>query len=104
QLVSSSRAAIDEAVRLGVTDRDRVGVMGHSHGALMTATLLAHSDLYRAGIARSGAYNHTMRPFGFQNERRTLWTAPETYVRLSPVMHAPSINEPLLLIHGEVDQ
>jgi dipeptidyl aminopeptidase/acylaminoacyl peptidase len=104
QLVLSAQSAVDKAVDLGVTDRDRVGIMGHSHGALMTATLLAHSDIFRAGIARSGAYNHTMRPFGFQNERRTLWQAPETYTKLSPVMFAPSINEPLLLIHGEVDQ
>jgi len=70
----------------------------------MTATILAHSDLCRAGIARSGAYNHTMRPFGFQSERRTLWQAMDNYIRLSPVMHADKINEPLLIIHGEVDQ
>lgn len=104
QLVASAEAAIDKAVELGVTDRERVGIMGHSHGGLMTATLLAHSDLFRSGIARSGAYNHTMRPFGFQYERRTLWQAMDTYIRLSPVMHANKINEPLLLIHGEADQ
>ena len=104
QLISSAKAAIDEAVRLGVTDPDRVGIGGHSHGGLMTATLLAHSDLFRAGIARSGAYNHTMRPFGFQSERRTLWAAPEIYVKLSPVMHADKLKEPILLIHGEEDQ
>ncbi len=104
QLVADAQAAVDKAVEIGVTDRDRVGIMGHSHGALMTATLLAHSDLFRAGIARSGAYNHTIRPFGFQGERRTLWQAPETYVRISPLMHADRINEPLLLIHGEADQ
>jgi dipeptidyl aminopeptidase/acylaminoacyl peptidase len=104
QLVSSAEAAIGKAVELGVTDPERVGVMGHSHGGLMTATLVAHSDLFRAGIARSGAYNHTMRPFGFQSERRTLWEAMDNYIRLSPVMHADKINEPLLLIHGEADQ
>ena len=104
QLVSSAKAAIDEAVRIGVTDPDRVGVGGHSHGGLMTATLLAHSDLFRAGIARSGAYNHTMRPYGFQNERRTLWQAMDTYIRLSPVMHADKLKEPILIIHGEEDQ
>jgi dipeptidyl aminopeptidase/acylaminoacyl peptidase len=104
QLVSSAEAAIDEAVRLGVTDPERIGVGGHSHGGLMTATLLAHSDLFRAGIARSGAYNHTMRPFGFQSERRTLWDALDVYVRLSPVMHADRLKEPILLIHGADDQ
>ncbi len=104
QLVASAEAAVAKAVEMGVTDPDRVGVMGHSHGGLMTATLLAHSDIFRAGIARSGAYNHTMRPFGFQSERRTLWQAMDNYVRLSPVMHAPKINEPILIIHGEVDQ
>ena len=104
QLVAAADAAVAKAVEMGIADPDRVGVMGHSHGALMTATLLAHSDTFRAGIARSGAYNHTMRPFGFQGERRTLYQAMDTYVRLSPVMHAPKVNEPLLIIHGEADQ
>jgi len=103
QIVANARAAIDKAVELGVTDRDRVGVMGHSHGALMTANLLAWSDLFRAGVARSGAYNHTLRPFGFQNERRTLYQATDTYLKLSPLLHADRIHEPLLIIHGERD-
>jgi dipeptidyl aminopeptidase/acylaminoacyl peptidase len=104
QLVANAKAALDKAVELGVTDPERVGVAGHSHGALMTANLLAYSDLFRAGIARSGAFNHTMRPFGFQNERRTYWQARDTYVKLSPVLQADRIDEPLLLIHGELDQ
>jgi dipeptidyl aminopeptidase/acylaminoacyl peptidase len=103
QIIANAKAAIDKAVELGVTDRDRVGVMGHSHGALMTANLLAWSDLFRAGVARSGAYNHTLRPFGFQNERRTLYQAPETYLKLSPLVHADKIDEPLLIMHGERD-
>jgi dipeptidyl aminopeptidase/acylaminoacyl peptidase len=104
QIVANAKAAIDKAVELGVADPERVGVGGHSHGALMTANLLVYSDLFRAGIARSGAYNHTMRPFGFQNERRTFWQARDTYIKLSPVLQADKINEPLLLIHGELDQ
>jgi dipeptidyl aminopeptidase/acylaminoacyl peptidase len=103
QLNGNAKAAIEKAVGLGVTHPDRVGIAGHSHGAFMTANLLAHSDLFRAGIARSGAYNHTIRPFGFQTERRTLFEAPESYIRLSPALHADEINEPLLLIHGEED-
>lgn len=103
QLVSSAKAAIDKAAELGVTDPNRVGVMGHSYGAFMTANLLAHSDLFKAGVARSGAYNRTLTPFGFQSERRTLWEAPETYMRVSPFMYADKINEPLLLIHGVDD-
>jgi dipeptidyl aminopeptidase/acylaminoacyl peptidase len=86
-----------------VTDRDRVGVGGHSYGAFMTANLLAHSDLFRAGIARSGAYNRTLTPFGFQNERRTLWEASEVYAKMSPFQHAHTIRAPLLLIHGAAD-
>ena len=104
QIVANAKAAIDKAVELGVTDPERVGVGGHSHGALMTANLLIYSDLFRAGIARSGAYNHTMRPFGFQNERRTYWQARDTYIKLSPVLQADKLNEPILLIHGEIDQ
>lgn len=99
----SAKAAIDKAVELGVTDPDRVGVGGHSYGAFMTANLLAHSDLFKAGIARSGAYNRTLTPFGFQSERRTLWEAPELYIKVSPFMFAHKINEPILLIHGEAD-
>jgi dipeptidyl aminopeptidase/acylaminoacyl peptidase len=103
QIVASAQAAIDKAVELGVTDRNRVGAGGHSYGAFMTANLLAHSDLFKAGIARSGAYNRTLTPFGFQSERRTLWEAPEMYLRVSPFISAHKIKEPILLIHGEAD-
>jgi dipeptidyl aminopeptidase/acylaminoacyl peptidase len=103
QLVASAKAAIDEGVRLGVVDRDRVAVMGHSYGAFMTANLLAHSTLFKAGIARSGAYNRTLTPFGFQNEDRTYWQAPEVYYKMSPFSYADKIKTPILLIHGEAD-
>ncbi len=103
QIVMSAKAAIDKATEMGVTDPERVGVGGHSYGAFMTANLLAHSDLFRAGIARSGAYNRTLTPFGFQNERRTIWEAPELYLKVSPFMYASKINEPVLMIHGEAD-
>jgi dipeptidyl aminopeptidase/acylaminoacyl peptidase len=103
QIVMSAKAAIDKATELGVTDPERVGVGGHSYGAFMTANLLAHSDLFRSGIARSGAYNRTLTPFGFQNERRTIWEAPELYIKVSPFMVANRINEPILFIHGEAD-
>jgi dipeptidyl aminopeptidase/acylaminoacyl peptidase len=103
QITASAEAAIDKAVEMGVTDRERVGVGGHSYGAFMTANLLAHTDLFRAGIARSGAYNRTLTPFGFQSERRILWEAPEMYIKVSPFMQAHRIKEPILLIHGEAD-
>jgi dipeptidyl aminopeptidase/acylaminoacyl peptidase len=103
QIVASAQAAIDKGVEMGVVDRNRVGVGGHSYGAFMTANLLAHSDLFRAGVARSGAYNRTLTPFGFQAERRTLWEAPEVYRQVSPFMFAHQINEPILLIHGAAD-
>lgn len=103
QLIASMWAAIHEGVRRGVVDSTRVGVGGHSYGAFMTANLLAHSNLFRAGIARSGAYNRTLTPFGFQNEERTYWQAPDVYNRMSPFMNASTIDEPLLLIHGMAD-
>jgi dipeptidyl aminopeptidase/acylaminoacyl peptidase len=103
QLVASAQAAIDKLVELGVGDRNRVGVGGHSYGAFMTANLLAHSDLFKAGIARSGAYNRTLTPFGFQAEPRTFWEAPEIYNRMSPFNYAHQIKEPILLIHGTHD-
>ncbi len=103
QLVSNAAAAIDYAVARGVTDRERVAVGGHSYGAFMTANLMAHSDLFAAGIARSGAYNRTLTPFGFQAEERTFWESPEVYLRMSPFVNADKINEPLLIIHGDAD-
>ena len=103
QLVASAKAAVDEMVRRGVAKPGHIAVGGHSYGAFMTAHLLAHSDLFATGIARSGAYNRTLTPFGFQNEQRTLWEAPEIYAQISPFMHAHKINEPILLIHGEAD-
>ena len=103
QIVMSAKAAIDKAVEMGVTDRDRVGVGGHSYGAFMTANLLAHCDLFRAGIARSGAYNRTLTPFGFQSERRTFWEAEDIYLKMSPFVYADKIKAPILLVHGEAD-
>ncbi len=103
QIVDSAKAAIDKGVEMGVVDPDRVGVGGHSYGAFMTANLLAHSDLFRAGIARSGAYNRTLTPFGFQGERRSFWEATKLYTDISPFFYANKINEPILLIHGEAD-
>jgi dipeptidyl aminopeptidase/acylaminoacyl peptidase len=103
QLVADAKAAIDKAVEMGVTDRERVAVGGHSYGAFMTANLLAHSNLFRAGIARSGAYNRTLTPFGFQTERRTIWEAPDIYLKMSPFLSANKIKAPMLMIHGEAD-
>lgn len=103
QVVAGARAAVKKVVEMGVADPERLGVGGHSYGAFSTANLLAHSDLFKAGVARSGAYNRTLTPFGFQNEDRTLWEAPDTYIRMSPFMYANKINEPILIIHGEAD-
>jgi dipeptidyl aminopeptidase/acylaminoacyl peptidase len=103
QLVASAQAAVDYAVNAGIADRARIGVGGHSYGAFMTANLLAHSDIFAAGVARSGAYNRTLTPFGFQNETRTFWEAPSVYARMSPFWHAHKVKEPILLIHGELD-
>ncbi len=103
QVVAAARAAIETLDAKGVIDPHRVGVGGHSYGAFMTANLLAHSDLFAAGFARSGAYNRTLTPFGFQSERRSFWEAPELYMKMSPFTSANKINEPLLLIHGEAD-
>jgi len=103
QLVDNAKAAIDAVDQLGYIDRNRVAVGGHSYGAFMVANLLSHSDLFAAGIARSGAYNRTLTPFGFQSEERNYWEAPEVYNTMSPFMHADKMKTPLLLIHGEAD-
>jgi dipeptidyl aminopeptidase/acylaminoacyl peptidase len=103
QLTMDAKAAIDKAVEMGVVDRDRVGVFGHSYGAFMTANLLAHTKLFRAGVAESGAYNRTLTPFGFQAEQRTFWEAPDVYTKMSPFWFANQIKSPILLIHGAAD-
>ena len=103
QLVANAEAAINKAVEMGVTDPSRVAVSGHSYGAFMTANLLAHSRLFAAGIAESGAYNRTLTPFGFQNERRSYWEAPWIYNGMSPFMFADKVKDPIMLIHGMAD-
>jgi len=103
QLTADAKAAVDEAVRIGVVDPDRIGVTGHSHGALMTVNLLAHTDLFRAGVATSGSYNKSLTPFGFQNERRTVWQAPKVYQEVSPFFYADKLKLPLLIVHGDED-
>ena len=103
QLVASAEAAVNKVVEMGVTDRDHIGIGGHSYGGFMTANLLAHSRLFRAGFAESGAYNRTLTPFGFQNERRTFWDVPDLYAKMSPFWYANQIKDPILLMHGEAD-
>jgi len=103
QLVASAEAAIDKVVEMGIADRDRIGVGGHSYGAFMTANLLAHSRLFRAGFAESGAYNRSLTPFGFQSERRTFWEVPDLYAKMSPFWYAHEVKDPILLMHGEAD-
>ncbi len=103
QLKLNAEAAINKLSEMGVGDRNRMAVGGHSYGAFMTANLLAHTNLFKAGIARSGAYNRTLTPFGFQNEDRTYWDAPELYYEMSPFSYANKIKTPILLIHGEMD-
>ena len=103
QLQAGAEAAVNKIVEMGVADRNRLAVGGHSYGAFMTANLLAHTDLFAAGIARSGAYNRTLTPVGFQSEERTYWEAPEVYYEMSPFNFADKIKEPLLMIHGEAD-
>jgi len=103
QLVASAEAAIDKVVEMGVGDRERFGVGGHSYGAFMTANLLAHSRLFRAGFAESGAYNRSLTPFGFQSERRTFWEVPDLYAKMSPFWYANNVRDPILLMHGEAD-
>lgn len=103
QLVADAEAAVAKAVDMGVADPERIGVIGHSHGGLMVANLLAHTDLFRAGIARSGSYNKTNQPFGFQSERRSLFEARDVYIQVSPTFFADQIDEPVLIIHGDDD-
>jgi dipeptidyl aminopeptidase/acylaminoacyl peptidase len=103
QLKMDAQAAVDKAVEMGVADRDRIGVFGHSYGAFMTANLLAHTNIFHAGVAESGAYNRTLTPFGFQSEQRTFWQAQDVYTKMSPFWFADKIKTPVLLIHGEAD-
>ncbi|MEN3032407.1 alpha/beta hydrolase family protein [Chromobacterium amazonense] len=103
QLKMDAEAAVNEAVKLGVVDPDRVAVTGHSHGALMTANLLAHTDLFRAGAATSGSYNKTLTPFGFQSERRSVWEAPDVYRKVSTFFYADKLKAPILIVHGTDD-
>jgi len=103
QLHANAKAAIKKITKMGIADPKRIAVGGHSYGAFMTANLLAHTNLFAAGIARSGAYNRTLTPFGFQSEERNFWEATETYMQMSPFTHANKINAPLLLLHGEAD-
>jgi dipeptidyl aminopeptidase/acylaminoacyl peptidase len=103
QLTANAEAAVKTLVDMGVSHRSCIADGGHSYGAFMTANLLAHTDLFRAGIARSGAYNRTLTPFGFQNEQRPYWNAVDTYTTMSPFTYANRITRPILLIHGEAD-
>ncbi|MFY0253379.1 prolyl oligopeptidase family serine peptidase [Chitinophaga sp. 30R24] len=103
QLVMNAEAAVGKITEMGIGDKNRIAVGGHSYGAFMTANLLAHTNLFKAGIARSGAYNRTLTPFGFQNEQRTYWQIPDVYYKMSPFSYADKLKTPMLMIHGEAD-
>ncbi|RFS23912.1 S9 family peptidase [Chitinophaga silvatica] len=103
QLVMNAEAAVNKITEMGVGDKNRIAVGGHSYGAFMTANLLAHTNLFKAGISRSGAYNRTLTPFGFQNEQRTYWQIPDVYYKMSPFSYADKLKSPILMIHGEAD-
>jgi len=103
QIQMDAQAATDKAVEMGIADRDRIGVFGHSYGAFMTANLIAHTKLFHAAVAESGAYNRSLTPLGFQSERRTFWEAQDVYTKMSPFWFADKIKTPVLLIHGEAD-
>jgi dipeptidyl aminopeptidase/acylaminoacyl peptidase len=103
QLVESAIAAVNVLVSRGIADPDRIAIAGHSYGAFMVANLLAHSNLFKAGIARSGAYNRSLTPFGFQGEERSFWEGQDVYAAMSPFFHAEKIDEPMLMIHGKDD-
>jgi dipeptidyl aminopeptidase/acylaminoacyl peptidase len=103
QLVDNAAAAINAVDKLGYINPKKVAVGGHSYGAFMTANLLSHSNLFACGIARSGAYNRTLTPFGFQSEQRNYWEVPEVYNTMSPFMNAGKMKTPMLLVHGEAD-
>ncbi len=103
QLIENASAAINKVNELGFIDKEKIAIGGHSYGAFMVANLLSHSKLFAAGIARSGAYNRTLTPFGFQSEERNYWEAPEIYYSMSPFMHADKLDTPILLIHGDED-
>jgi len=103
QLVASAKAAVDVLVEKGIADKNKIAIAGHSYGAFMVANLLAHSDLFKTGIARSGAYNRTLTPFGFQGEERNFWDGQNIYATMSPFFHAEKINQPMLMIHGTDD-
>ncbi len=104
QLTASAQAAVDHLVNEGISYPDQLAIAGHSYGAFTAANLLAHTDLFKAGIANSGAYNRTLTPFGFQGEQRIFWEASQVYMAMSPFTNAKTINEPLLLIHGAEDE
>ncbi|MBF2067479.1 MAG: S9 family peptidase [Calothrix sp. C42_A2020_038] len=103
QLIAGAQAAVDYVVKRKIADPSRIGIGGHSYGAFTTVNLLAHTDLFKVGIAKSGAYNRTLTPFGFQGEQRNYWEAVNTYNNMSPFTHANKVKAPLLLIHGEKD-
>ncbi|PCI37627.1 MAG: prolyl oligopeptidase [Elusimicrobia bacterium] len=103
QLNMNSQSIRKVLTEKGISDPDRIGIIGHSYGAFMVANVLSHSPVFKTGIARSGAYNRSLTPFGFQSERRPFWKAKETYIKVSPFFSADKIEKPILLIHGAID-
>lgn len=108
--VMDMEAAVDEAVRQGLGDPDRIGVGGWSYGGILTNYLIATNQRYRAAFSGAGA-SLVMSLFGvdmwvdlYATEIGYPWDNPELYMRLSyPFFHAARIVTPTLFMVGERD-
>jgi len=120
-LVKSVIPAVRKAVELGIADPARVGVMGHSYGGYSVLSLISHTNIFQAAIARAAQADLISAYLGFRDATGdavmiswaeqgpgrmggSLWDYRDRYIDNSPIFDMDHVRTPLLLLHGSQDQ
>jgi dipeptidyl aminopeptidase/acylaminoacyl peptidase len=101
---------VDEVIRQGIADPERLAVMGWSYGGYMTNWVITQTNRFKCAAAGAGLSNMpsmwgTNDIPGLIDEYFTgpWYEQPERYQKLSPLFHVKNVTTPTLFLHGEQD-
>jgi len=107
--VEDDLAAVDFAVAQGFADPARLGVGGHSYGAILTNWIITKTDRFKAAISYAGNLVNTSN-FGHDEYSREWatevglpWEKRELWESLSPFSGITHVKTPTLVIGGDTD-
>jgi dipeptidyl aminopeptidase/acylaminoacyl peptidase len=111
--------AVEEVLKTGKVDKDKLGIMGHSWGAYQTSFIITQTDMFKAAIAgapltnlismSNSIYWNTGTPDSkiFETSQGRFdgpwYERMEEHMRNSPMYNAKNITTPLLVAFGDKD-